>query len=264
MVFSAIFGAGDRKAAADKQVKLQNEQLAIDDKYFNQTRRDQNRYADKGVKIARQNEQTFREYGDASALQDYKDTLKINDYQYGQQVRQFNESERIYGLQRGFNAQAEQTAMAAEARRFEEITTGMAFEQQDMLVKMLQEEGAVQARGQSGNSAKKNLASVLAGYGRNQAIMAESLVSAKKDSRGNYRQIAQDKYGADLAAESKRMLTPLRAPDPTAPLALPKAEIQKAFNIRKKPKSVKAVNTTPGLKWYDAADATLEVAQMLM
>ena len=230
-----LFGKSSQEKAAEENIKLNNKFTKDTYKFNKKETKRQNRFNKETYEITKENEKTFREFGDAERSQEYQDLLKIRGFEYQQQVRQFNESERIYGMQRNFNAQAESNARAAEARRFNEITTGMSFEQQDMLVKMMQEEGAIQARGQSGNSAQKNLGSVLAGYGRNQAIMAESLLSAKADSRGNYRQIAQDRYGADLNAESRRMLTPMRAPDPTAPLALPQAVIQKPYRLRTAP-----------------------------
>lgn len=232
-----MFGKSSQEKAAEENIKLNNKYIRDTYKFNKKETKRQNRYYRGSVEIQRTNEKVFREFYDAERGQEYQDLLKIREFAHQQQVRQFNESERIYGMQRNFNAQAESTARAAEARRFNEIITGMSFEQQDMLVKMMQEEGAVAAKGQSGNSAKKSLGSVLAGYGRNQAIMAESLLSAKADSRGNYRQIAQDRYGADLNAESRRMLTPMRAPDPTAPLALPTAVFQDPYKLRTAPQA---------------------------
>ena len=110
---------------------------------------------------------------------------------------------------------------------------------------MLQEEGQVQASGASGRSAGKALAATLASYGRNQAVMAESLVSATKDSQLNHRQISMDKYGADLAAQSRRMLKPLKGPDPTAPLKMPRATILDPLKPKKPPKPIKGTNTMP-------------------
>jgi hypothetical protein len=140
-------------------------------------------------------------------------------------MRQYQQSEKIYGMQLKFNNQAAQVARESENRRFQEILTGMAFDQQDMLVKMLQEEGQVQALGVSGRSAGKVLASAVASYGRNQAILAESLVSAKKETKIARKQIEMEKYGADLNANARRMLAPIKAPAPSAPLRMPRAVI---------------------------------------
>jgi hypothetical protein len=176
-------------------------------------------------KILRSNDENRSRYTDQTALNDYRNSLAIREFDYANQMRQYQQSERIYGMQLGFNNQAAQVAYEAENRRFQETLTGMAFEQQDMLVQMLQQEGELQASGVSGRSSGKALASALASYGRNQAVMAESLVSADKETRATRRGIATDKYSADLGAFSKRMLEPMKAPAPMAPLKSPRLTI---------------------------------------
>jgi hypothetical protein len=203
-------------------------------------------YLRQDTKLQRGNIREVAKYQDATNQRDYAYSLAIRDYDFKNQQRQFNESERIYGLQLGFNNQAQSVAYEAENRRMQEILTGMAFEQQDMLVKMLQEEGQLQAMGTSGRSAGKALASAMASYGRNQAIMAESLVSANKESKISRRQIDTEKYGADLAAQSRRMLKPLKAPAPFAPLAVPRARLQMPLAPKKGPKPIKGTNTSGG------------------
>jgi len=234
-IFGSSSAAKDAARAAKRQYKYDtevwnyqyDESLADYDWKINETQ------------IGRQNQENNLVYQEQSAVRQYQNELAIRDFDYGNQVRQFNESERIYGLQLGFNSQASQVAYEAENRRFQEILTGMAFEQQDMLVKMLQEEGQVQASGASGRSAGKALASAMASYGRNQAIMAESLVSAKKENKVSMRQIDTEKYGADLGAQSRRMLTPLKAPAPMAPLKMPRATLQDPRKPVKPPKPIK-------------------------
>ena len=236
-----------------------SEQAAQQEQIDNQYRYDQQKYQfdwnsqlrnydylRQDTKLQRGNIRKAAKYQDATNQRDYAYSLAIRDYDFKNQQRQFNESERIYGLQLGFNNQAQSVAYEAENRRMQEILTGMAFEQQDMLVKMLQEEGQLQAMGTSGRSAGKALASAMASYGRNQAIMAESLVSANKESKVSRRQIDTEKYGADLAAQSRRMLQPLKAPAPFAPLAVPRARLQMPLKPKKGPKPIKGTNTSGG------------------
>ena len=189
--------------------------------------------------ISRQNIDDNARYQEQSAVRDYQNKLAIRDFDFSTNTRQFKESERIYGIQLGFNNMAAQNAYEAENRRFEETLTGMAFEQQDMLVKMLQEEGQAQAMGVSGRSAGKAIAASLASYGRNQAIMAESLVSARKENKISLREIATQKYGADLNAQARRMLEPLKAPAPLAPLSMPRATILDPRKPVKPPQPIK-------------------------
>lgn len=219
---TSLIGGASASSKAKAAAKAQDKYNIAKYEYDRKETRREYKYRKKEVQNQRNNNEQELSFREESARRSHQYDLAIRDFEYGNQVRQFNQSEKLYGQQRAFNRDAEAQAQAAEARRFTEITTGMAFEQQDMLIKMMQEEGAVSARGQAGNSAKKSLGSVLAGYGRNQAIMAESLLSAKSDSKLNYRQIGMDRYGADLAAEGRRMLTPLLAPPPPSPLALPR------------------------------------------
>ncbi len=247
-IFGAVSGASaQNQARAAEQARI-NAQYKYDKQNYRfnwQTTKREYNYRVDETNVARQNQEGNLRYLEQTAQNDYKYNLAIRDYDYANQVRQFNESERIYGMQKGFNAMAAVQAQANEDRRYQEILTGMAFDQQDMLVKMLQEDGAVTARGVSGRSAAKSLGSVLAGYGRNQAIAAENLLSAQRETTASSRQIALDRYGADLAAESRRMLKPLRAPAPIAPLAMPRATILDPLKPKKPPKPRKGVNTMP-------------------
>ena len=246
---SAIFGGLGASSQQDAQQRQIDNQYRYDQKKYQFDWNTQLRnydYLRQDTKLQRGNIREVAKYQDATNQRDYAYSLAIRDYDFKNQQRQFNESERIYGLQLGFNNQAQSVAYEAENRRMQEILTGMAFEQQDMLVKMLQEEGNLQAIGTSGRSAGKALASAMASYGRNQAIMAESLVSANKESKVSRRQIDTEKYGADLAAQSRRMLQPLKAPAPFAPLAVPRARLQMPLKPKKGPKPIKGTNTSGG------------------
>jgi hypothetical protein len=239
-ILDNIFGNRAEEKAANKKFKYD---VKVWDYQFDEANRDYD-FQVAGNQIARTNIDNNAVYQEQTALRQYQNELAIRDFDYGNQVRQFNESERIYGLQLGFNNQASQVAYEAENRRFQEILTGMAFEQQDMLVKMLQEEGQIQASGASGRSSGKALASAMASYGRNQAIMAESLVSATKENKISNRQIATEKYGADLGAQSRRMLTPLKGPAPMAPLKMPRAILQDPRQPVKPPKPIKGATSS--------------------
>jgi hypothetical protein len=246
---SALLGGISAKKANKAAEQAANNQYAYDTTNYNyqwdQTQREYD-YRLKDVGIQRQNNEDNATYAEATAVRDYKNTLAIKDFDYLNQTRQFGESERIYGLQLGFNNQAAQVAYEAENRKFQESLTSMAFDQQDMLVKMLQEEGQLQAKGVSGRSAGKALASAMAGYGRNQAVLAESLVSARKENNVSLRQIGTEKYGADLNANSRRMLQPLRAPDPVVPLSMPRATLLDPLKPERGPAPIKGASGSSG------------------
>ncbi len=253
---SGITGASSQNEARRLEQERINKQYKYDKKLdrftWNQTKRDYN-YRLRDVRNQRKNNEANLQYLEETARRNYQYDLRIRDFDYNNQLRQYKESERIYGLQRGANAQAAALARQSEENRYNEIMKGMAFEQQDMLVKMLQEEGQSIARGVSGRSASKQIASVIAGYGRNQAILEESVLSASRDSAMAMRQIEQERYQADLNADSRRMLQPLKAPAPMAPLALPRPKLLDPLRPRRQPRPIKGTNTVQGASGFSVA-----------
>lgn len=253
---SGITGASSQNEARRLEQERINRQYKYDrqlDRFnWQQTKRDY-RYRLKDVQNQRENNESNLQYLEETARRNYQYDLQIRDFDYKNQLRQYKESERIYGLQRGANAQAAALARQSEENRFNEIMKGMAFEQQDMLVKMLQEEGQSIARGVSGRSASKQIASVIAGYGRNQAILEESVLSARRDSNMAMRQIEQERYQADLNADSRRMLKPLLAPAPMAPLSMPRPNLLDPMAPKRGPRPIKGVNTVQGASGFSVA-----------
>lgn len=245
-----LFGASAAQSQQDQARELQQKAInrqfrkdRQDDRYnWNETRANYN-WLKKGIGIQRDNEERLASYRDTTNLQEYNYKLKIQDYEYAQQMRMYNKSEDLYRQQRGFNAQAAQLAYASENRRLQETFQEAAFDNQDLMVQMLQEEGKSIARGQAGRSAGKALQTAVASYGRNQAILAESLVSAERQSRENLRNIDLAKYGADLAAEGNRMLRPDRLPAIPVPIATPRAVFQDPRKPKRPPKPIKMTNT---------------------
>lgn len=250
---AGIFGAAGQSSSQSQARRLQQQQIEAQNRY-NQARyrfdwketKDNYQFLKSGIQIQRDNEERLGAYQDATRLQDYNYRLRIQDYEYNQQMRMYNKSEQLYKQQRGFNEMAAMMAFASENRRLQETFTEAAFDNQDLMVKMLEQEGQVLARGAAGRSAGKALQSSVAAYGRNQAIIAESLVSAERQSQANLRDISLQKYSADLQAEGNRMLRPDRMPVMPKPLATPRAVFQDPRKPRKPPKPQKLVNTVPG------------------
>jgi hypothetical protein len=248
-----IFGASGQSSAQSKaraaQQKAINNQYKYDlkrwDYDWEETQANYRQLVD-GINIQRANEESIGVFNDATKLQDYNYRLKIQDYDYNQQVRLYNKSEQLYKQQRGFNELAAQMAYSSENRKLQETFQEAAFNNQDLMVQMLQQEGELMARGVSGRSAGKALQTAVASYGRNQAVLAESLVSAERQTKSNFMNIGLNKYSADLSAESNRMLAPERLPDIPVPFATPRAIFQDPRKPVKPPKPIKGTNTTPG------------------
>jgi hypothetical protein len=127
---------------------------------------------------------------------------------------------------------AQAAANEAEYRKLEDATKELAFQNQDLVIKALQASDVTAVKGQQGRTAAKEEQAEFFSLGNNQAILAESLLSAKADAGAAIRKIAADKFGADIAAAAARMLKPDRLPQPPKPLTTPRT----AFLKPRKPK----------------------------
>jgi hypothetical protein len=227
---SSILGGLGGQAEADAQNRAQEAQYEQNLQSWQygkkRTRADyqQNR---KQWRLNKRNEETLAAWKDSTNLQDWQYNLRIQDFEYASQIKQYAKSEKIFGQQLTFNQMAQAAANEAEYRKLEDTTKELAFQNQDLVIKALQSEGVTAVKGQQGRSANKAEQVEFASLGRNQAILAESLLSAQADTDAALRKIAADKFGADIAAEASRMLKPDRLPQPPKPLTTPRAEFLK-------------------------------------
>jgi len=211
-------------------------------------------------KYDKKNDENLAAYRDATNLQDYQHQLKIQDFEYRSQMRQYAKSEQIYGQQLSFNKMAAAAASEAEYRKLQDATNEIAFQNQDVVIKAMEAEGGAAAKGQQGRSADKNVQSVFASLGRNQAILAESLLSAKADTDAAMKKIAADKFGADIAAQAARMLKPDRLPEPPKPITTPRTKFLKPRKPKKYdfgPKPVKGAQASAAGGWANAAGSAI-------
>jgi hypothetical protein len=122
---------------------------------------------------------------------------------FGRQIDQFR-------TQQGFNADAANRAYEAEQRRLNEQFTSAAFQRQGMLQSLLEAQGENNAEMRFGNSARRaNLLSTLGNYGRNQAMLAESLASARNQSSRNMQEIGRQHLSADYQGWQGVSLPPM-------------------------------------------------------
>lgn len=241
---ASIIGGGSRASAANKAAAAQYEyDKDVYDYQWKEAKRDY-RYAKKTRKINIENEEAKLQWQEQTSLNDWNYGMQIRDYEFSNQMRAYNKSEETYRKQLGFNNIAAQVALESEARFMEEQRMDTAFQNQDLFVQALQSEGEAAMKGQPGVSAGKVLQAAMAQTGRNQAILAESLVSAEKQMKVNIKKIAADKYGADIQADANRMLLPEKAPALPKPLALPRSKWQKPQRPKKSPRPIKGAKAT--------------------
>lgn len=244
---TSIFGGAQQDSAAKQAAAAQNKFNLQQWKYnWKEAKRDY-RYANQSRDIAIRNNENELAFREDTAKRDWQYGMAIRDYRYDNAMRQYNQSEGNYKRQLSFNNLAAAEAYESADRQFREIGIAQAFQHQDMMVQSIQEEGKSAARGQAGRSAAKSMQSALAAYGRNVAIMEESMRSAKAEHLANIKGINLKKLESDLAAEAARMLKPQMEPALPQPLAMPRTVFQKVQKPRKPPKPIKGAAVTGGL-----------------
>ncbi len=156
--------------------------------------------------VNRRNEEVVAQLKDKVAMTQWDYQTKIQEAQYNAQVKQYNKAEKLYEAQIEYNTVAadmayEQEAAVTKERFFQlayqgasqELASDMkrqeaglklrsgrddiAFKLQDLMVKQIQGEGKVRARGQVGRSADKQYQSLVAEAGRNTALLKNQLLA---------------------------------------------------------------------------------------
>lgn len=259
-LLSGLFGASE----ADKARELQQKQINATYKYNKQVYNFEQQqafrqydFALEGLKIQKENERNLLKYNYKTQLQSARFQQRIQDYQYKSQLKQYAKSEKIYKRQLGFNEMAAYRAAAGEARRMQDVVADQAYQKQELFTQLLEAEGVQMARGVSGKSAAKGMQSAIAQYGRNQAIMADSLMGANREYRNNLQDINMARYGADLAADANRMLKPRELPGVPMPMKAPRSVLQRPLAPMAPPKPIKGVNTAVGGNWAGAIGGSL-------
>lgn len=254
-ILGGIGGQADANAQ-NRAIKAQNKQNLQSWQYGKKRIKADWRQSNKQWRLNQKNEETLGAWKDATNLQNWQQELKIQNFEYASQMKQYAKSEQIFKQQLTFNQMAQAAANEAEYRKLEDSMKELAFQNQDIVIRALQAEGAAAVKGQQGRSAEKGEQAEYAALGRNQAILAESLLSAKADTGAALRKIANDRYGADLAAEASRMLKPDRLPTPPKPLTTPRTEYLQPRKPKKfdfGPRPIKGAMASSAGSWIGAA-----------
>lgn len=174
-------------------------------------------------RAARRDAAKLAKYENKTNLQNWEYAKQLRDFEYNQSLRIYGKSKEVYSQQLAYNREAASRSYEAENRKMEEYLQGLSFQKQDGFIQMLQARGKGDARGVAGRSADRLANDVLSQYGRNNAILAENLVSARKQNEIDLENIGLQKTGADLAAYERLGLEPIKAPTPPKPLKKPVA-----------------------------------------
>lgn len=162
-----------------------------------------------------------------------QDQLNLDTYGYQLQIRnreqdaldrQFAKSDELYNEALTLNARENQLARDSIRSQMRETIQSAAFEQQNAILDAIKAEGQLKARGASGRSIAKAKQSLLSDFGRGQAALAASIVSAQNNMTSQLSQVQQDYEQANIQAYANRMLEPTAIPEPLVPYATPDME----------------------------------------
>ena len=260
---SAILGGIGGQSEADAQNEMVENQYKYDMtswRYGKKTTKADYKHNKEQWRTNKLNNKRVRTWQDKTNRQDWEYNLKIQKHEYDSQKKQYNKSNEIADQQLTFNAMAQKVANEAEYRKLEDSTKEIAFQNQDLILKAVRTEGAAAVKGQQGRSPDKAGQEELASLGRNQAILADALLSARADTGAAMKKIATDKFGADLAANAARMLKPERLPRPPKPLRTPRTKFLKPRELKKHdfgPKPIKGAKASSTGAWLGAGASAL-------
>lgn len=219
-IVGGIFGSSSASSSNSAAKKAQKEQ----EKAAQKAADNANKYNATAFEVERANYFNNRAFQREIQLDSWRYQQEIQDIQYQQIVKQYAKSVENTENQLVFNSIAAIDAYEAEQAALNDIFTEQAFEKQGSLVGRLQQEGTA-SMGQAGTSRNKAVQSLLAESGRDSSINDASLASSVEQSRRNMRQIATQKYGADLAARAEMMIRPSAIPD----IPMPKQAPERVF-----------------------------------
>lgn len=254
---SIVGGIMGSNAAAKKNKaarKAEKEQR----KAAKQQARNENRYNWQAFQAERKNYFRNKDFQYETALKNWSYNQQIKDYEYNAAVQRYAKSVENTSQQLVFNNVAAMDAYAGEQAALNELFAEDAFNQQGSLVDRLEQEGEA-SLGQAGNSRKKAIQSRIAAAGRNAAVSDASLASSVEQSQRNMRQIAIQKYGADLQAKASLMIRPEPMPDIPMPEMGPDRIFVRPMEVEPGfvPKGVRASTTAPLVQGFGSAASTL-------
>lgn len=168
-----------------------------------------------------QSAQAQADYQNESAIRNYKHALMVREGKWYNQLATYNNQRVDYSKTLTENNLAASRSYASEQERLNEQYKQAAFSNQGMLTQLLQSAGMAQATGQSGQSAQRQQVMQLAAYGRNNAIVAENLASAKNAMRMRNEQVWYQQKSANNQAWNNVSMAPVPDVAPPQPVMAP-------------------------------------------
>lgn len=154
----------------------------------------------------------------AAAAQDYRYQIARRDADWKMQLSSWGHKKLEYQKSIDSNSAAADRGYAAEQTRLNELFMQAAFQKQADMQQLIGVQGAIQANGQSGASVAKMDQAALAAFGRNQAIAAEQLTSARAAAIQRNEDIRLQLQGQNNKDYSQVALAPVAGIAPQPPI----------------------------------------------
>lgn len=224
---SAIFGAVGQSSSNRKQEKAVKQRYKYDVEAYEMNSEKMEadyEYLVESILSQEKNFDNQRAYKDQLAVDTYNRELQIANIERATNAAAFAKSEQIYGQTLGLNNLERQYSTDAAYLQRKEVQQAAAFDNQQSIIDSLKAQGAALARGQAGRSAAKVQQAEAMAFGRDQAVLAASLLSADENLQSTIRDINLAYETANMQAEANRMLPPPPVLDPIVPMATPDME----------------------------------------
>lgn len=240
---SGFLGQSSANAAARKQASLQNKANKQNWRYQNRQIKNQNKYNQESVEIARENQDLNIQLQEQQAMDNWSYNMTIRDFEYNNQLQAFNRQRLDSQMQLNFNDSAAMLAnqkqdnwLAEQMLNFDfmdlEVDTNWAngivdyelnkqgldieqqskrasnnFAMQKAQIETLKQEGLARSKGQSGRTAGKNIQAAIAEGGLAQAEIAESTYQAGRQYQNSSAKNGQalEKLSDDLEIMQRKI-----------------------------------------------------------
>ena len=225
-----IYGGNKQKQAANQAAQAQNEGTEAQYQYdlaawemAKESAIAKRNYAVQEIEEKARQEGLLAAHKDAANLQTYNYNLQIRNQQQDLNERMYAKSEDIFVNQLNINAQNERSARMNERRKLREIETENRYQQNEAYIDALEAEGAIRARGQTGNTVDRQKSVAALEAATAMSLLNLSLDNATAASRSAIQAIGTERVVQDLNAYAAKMLDPGVIPEPVQPLPTPQA-----------------------------------------
>ena len=154
----------------------------------------------------------------AGAMRQYKYQLKMQQNNYARERERYKVGVANYQQAVADNEDAANRAYVSQQEKLNNIYRSTSFRQQAQLIELAQGSGKRAATGQRGRSVDRLDNDIVSQFGRNQAIMAESLLSAQRQYGRATEGIRREQLSANNRAYSPIAIAPQFGVTPPPPV----------------------------------------------